>query len=257
MKKIIDFSRFSSIKIGPKVWVEIIEKPLKKYDDLFIVGGASNLLISEEHPPLAKLSKSFDYIKLHKNELKIGGATPAGKVAAFCKRADLGGLEFLSGLPGTIGGAVKMNAGLKEYEISNRLKYVVTSEGIVEAAELNLKYRTSDFSGIVYEAVFEVEKGFDPKTLKKVSDMRKNQPKEPSAGSVFKNPPGDYAGRLIEAAGLKGYRIGDMAFSEIHANFMVNLGKGRFKEAIELIETAKYEVRSKFSIELQEEIIIV
>ena len=90
-----------------------------------------------------------------------------------------------------------------------------------------------------------------------IRKLRDNQPKDPSAGSAFKNPPGDYAGRLIEAVGLKGVRRGDMAFSNIHANFLVNLGKGRFDDAIYLINLAKERVYKEFNIVLKEEIKIV
>jgi len=88
-------------------------------------------------------------------------------------------------------------------------------------------------------------------------NMRLNQPKEPSAGSCFKNPTGDYAGRLIEAAGLKGMRMGDMEFSNQHANFLINKGNGSYKDAIKLIELAENEVYEKFGIKLEREIIVV
>jgi len=258
LKRIIDFSSYSSIKVGPKVEVEMIEEVDKSFDEkFFLVGGANNLLLSPSPPPLAKLSKEFDYIKLEGDTLVIGGATPTGKVLSFCKRNDLGGFEFLAKLPGTVGGAVRMNAGVKEYEIKDILLWVKSAEGIKEARELNLEYRKTNISTIVYEAGFKVQKGFNHSLLKKLLSLRSNQPTQPSAGSVFKNPPNDFAGRLIEEVGLKGKRFGNMAFSHQHANFLVNLGGGSFAEAITLIELAKKRVYEKFGVKLEEEVIIL
>ena len=257
MKKLIDFKKYSSIKIGPTIEVEIINKIDKKYEKYFLIGGANNILISNNPPPLAKLSKKFDYIKIVDDELIIGAATPTGKVVSFCKKYNIKGFEFLSKLPGSIGGAVKMNAGVKKHEIKDVLKWIRTYKGKINKEDINIGYRKTDIKNIVYEAGFKLEYGFDEKLLKELLILRKNQPNEPSAGSVFKNPKGDFAGRLIEAVGLKGKRIGDMEFSKIHANFLVNLGNGTFKDAIKLINEAKEKVFEKFGIKLEEEIIIL
>ena len=106
-------------------------------------------------------------------------------------------------------------------------------------------------------ARFKIENGFDDKLLKDLLNLRTNQPKAPSAGSVFKNPPGDYAGRLIEAVGLKGVCKGGMEWSRIHANFLVNLGGGTFEDAAYLIRLAKEKVEDRFGIVLEEEIKIL
>ena len=257
MKRRIDFSRYSSIKIGPVVDLELIEEIDPRYEDYFLIGGANNLLVSPTPPPLAMLGKNFDYIRIEGDELVIGARTATGRVVSFAKRHDIAGFEFLSKLPGTIGGAVKMNAGVKEYEIKDVLLWVRTHEGKIPAENLGLAYRTSDIDSIVYEAGFKLQKGFDNALLQKLLALRTNQPKEPSAGSVFKNPPGDYAGRLVEAVGLKGYKKGDMAWSMVHANFLVNLGMGTFEDAIWLIEEAKRRVFEEFGIALQEEVIIL
>lgn len=257
MKKLIDFKKYSSIKIGPITEVEIIDTIDKKYEEFFLIGGANNILISPSHPPLAILSKKFDYIKVEKNQLIIGGATPTGKVVSFCKKFNIKGFEFLSKLPGTIGGAIKMNAGVKEYEIKNVLKWIRTYKGVVDKNEIKLEYRKTDIKNIIYEAGFELSFGYSESLRQKILSLRKNQPKDPSAGSVFKNPSGYFAGKLLEEVGLKGYKIGDMAFSQIHANFLINLENGTFNEAIKLIELAKNLVYQKFNIVLEEEIIIV
>jgi UDP-N-acetylmuramate dehydrogenase len=256
MKK-IDFSRYSSIKIGPVTEVEVIEEIDEAFENYLLIGGANNLLVSPSPPPLAVLGKQFDYIRIEGDTLVVGAATKTGRLVSFCKRHDIGGFEFLSKLPGTIGGAIKMNAGVKEYEIKNVLKWVRTYKGVVQASELGLAYRTSEVRNIVYEAGFCLKRGFDEALLRRLAALRKNQPKEPSAGSCFKNPPGDFAGRLIEAVGLRGYKIGGASFSHIHANFLVNLGGATFEDAIALIELAKKRVLEEFGVRLQEEIIVI
>ena len=223
----------------------------------YLIGGANNLLVGPEHPPLMKLSKKFDYIKKEDNKLYIGAATPGGKIVSFCKKNNIANLEFLAHLPGTLGGMLQMNAGLKEYEIFNYLHSIRFKEGYKLREEISYGYRTTDISSIAFEGVFEIEAGFDATKIEMFKSMRANQPHNPSAGSFFKNPPGDAAGRLLQEVGLKGYRIGGMAFSEIHANFMVNLGGGTFEDAINLMQLAQKEVQSAFGIWLENEVAII
>lgn len=254
--KTIDFSKFSSIRIGPVAEVYMIDS----YDcpeDAYLIGGANNLLVGPEHPPLMKLSKSFDYIRIEEERLVIGAATPGGKIVSFCKKHDIADFEFLSHLPGTLGGMLQMNAGLKEYEIFNHLISIRTKTGEIPKANIPHGYRNTGIRDVVFEAAFEIKKGFDASRIEMFKKMRANQPGDPSAGSLFKNPEGDYAGRLIEAAGLKGHRIGDMAFSGMHANFLVNLGNGTFEDAIALLQLAQKKVFEKFGIWLQNEVIVV
>ena len=256
MKKLVDFSKYCSIKFGPTLEVEVIED-IGNYDNYYILGSASNTIISDNPPPLAILSKKFNYITLEENILTIGGATPSGQIHSFCKKHDLGGLEFLSKLPGTLGGLVKMNAGMKEYEIFNSLKSIKTASGEIEKKDIQYGYRYTDISEIIYEATFEINDEFDLAQVALFVSMRANQPSTPSAGSCFKNPTGESAGRLIDDVGLRGYQIGDMGFSEQHANFLVNYGEGNFHEALELIELAKSKVKEKHDIELELEVIIL
>ncbi|MFY9142887.1 UDP-N-acetylmuramate dehydrogenase [Sulfuricurvum sp.] len=254
--KRIDFSKFSSIRIGPAVDVALIENDLVP-EGHFIVGSANNLLVSPVPPPLMILSKEYDFIKIEDNRLVIGAATPGGRVVSFCKKNDIAHFEYLSKLPGTVGGMLKMNAGLKEYEIFNHLIAIRTPSGWKNKAELEYGYRKTSISEVVFEAAFDLERGFSSERLEMFAQMRSNQPHEPSAGSCFKNPPGDYAGRLIEAVGLKGKRVGAMAFSEVHANFLVNYGGGTYQEALELIHEAQTRVKKQFDIELQCEVVII
>lgn len=254
--KTIDFSRFSSIRIGPVADVALIEND-RVPQGRVIVGSANNLLVSPTPPPLMMLSKEYDFIRLEEDGLHIGAAAPGGRVVSFCKKNDIAHFEYLSKLPGTLGGMIKMNAGLKEYEIFNHLIALRTQSGWKKKEEIAYGYRKTSIDEVVFEAVFEAFAGYSAERYDMFSRMRSNQPSDPSAGSCFKNPPGDYAGRLIEAVGLKGIRRGAMAFSEVHANFLVNYGGGTFDDALWLIGEAQKRVRAQFGIELQCEVVIL
>ena len=256
MIKSIDFSKYSSIKVGPTADVFLIET-FDYPKDRYILGQCNNVLVGEKHPPLMMLGKQFDYIKIENDLLCVGGATAGGKVLSFCKKHDIAHFEILPKLPGTMGGMIKMNAGLKEFEIFNYLHSIVTENGEILKKDIPHGYRWTDFTGLVFEARFQIHKGFNEEHLEMFKKMRDNQPNDPSAGSCFKNPEGDAAGRLIQEVGLKGHRIGDMAFSEQHANFLVNLGEGTFDDAITLIQLAQEKVYKKFGICLENEVVIV
>lgn len=255
--KSINFAKYSSLKIGPTLEVAVLQECCD-YDSSFtLLGAANNTLISDNPPPLMILSKKYDYIEIQGSRLVIGAATPSGKIASFCKKHNIAHFEFVSHLPGTLGGLLKMNAGLKEYEIFEHLIEIKSCTGVFKKSELEYGYRFSSITSPVLEASFSLAYGFDPLKLEIFAQMRSNQPKLPSAGSCFKNPPGDYAGRLIEAVGLKGWRKGAMEFSSVHANFLVNHGGGSFEDAIFLIEEAKKRVLECFDILLACEVIIL
>lgn len=253
----IDFAKFSSIKIGGTLDVMLLEDCSEKYKDYYIIGSCNNILIGTEPPPLLKLSKIYDYIKIENDTLKIGGATPSGRIASFCKKHNIVNFEFLSHLPGTLGGLVYMNAGLKEYEIFNNLISVKTCDKELKKDEIEHGYRFTNIGSPILEATFSLKHGYDKERLLMFKSMRDNQPSIPSAGSCFKNPVGDYAGRLIEAVGLKGYRAGGMEFSSQHANFLVNVQNGTFDDAIYLIQEAQKRVYKEFNIWLECEIAVL
>lgn len=252
--KTVDFSKFSSFKMGPKSEVFLIEEARNIPDNAYLIGSCNNILIGNNPPPLMMLSKKFDYIQIENDILKIGAATPSGKIASFCKKNDIADFEFLSHLPGTLGGLVKMNAGLKEYEIFNNLLEVFTAKGRLIKDNIDYGYRYTKIDSPILEASFSLSQGFDTQKVEMFKKMRSNQPSTPSAGSCFKNPEGDYAGRLIEEVGLKGKRVGDMEFSNVHANFLVNHGSGKFQDAVYLIQEAQKRVLEKFGILLELEI---
>ncbi len=252
--KTIDFSKYSSIKVGQPTEVLMIEKDDEIPTDRYLIGGANNLLVSPTPPPLMMLSKDFATIKEKDDMLIIGAAMATGRIVSYAKKHNISGFEFCSKLPGTLGGMLAMNAGVKKYEIFNILHSVKINGEWVLAKEIEHGYRFAKLNGVATHAQFKIKKGFDQTLLDALLNLRSNQPHNPSAGSAFKNPENDHAGRLIEAAGLKGERKGDMQWSDIHANFLVNLGKGTFKDAKYLIDLAKDRVLEKFNIEIKEEI---
>jgi len=243
---IIDFSKLSTIKIGSKLDVKIINKD--NYKDEIIIGRATNSLVCSGN--IAVLDDKYDFIKIENGYLKVGAKTKNSKLYNFTRKYNIAGFEFLSKLPGSIGGSVKMNAGMKEYEISNLL---VAINGI-DKNNFEFGYRYSKIDIPIFEVWFEIKEGFDKSLVDVFSKMRNNQPKQPSLGSAFKNPQGDYAGRLIEVVGLKGIKFGDVGFSDVHANFLVNYGNGKCEDVINAINTAKKRVFEKFGINLEEEI---
>lgn len=237
--------------------MSIIDSKSCDISGMFIVGKANNLIISPDPQPLAMLGEEFDFCHLEGDEVVVGGRFASGRVASFFKKHNLMGLEFLGSLPGSVGGLVAMNAGMKAYEIFNTLKWVDFGKGRVPAEKIEHGYRYAKLDGVVFEAGFKAEKGYRSDLETEFKKMRSNQPSDPSAGSCFKNPPNDYAGRLIEAVGLRGFAKGDMAFSAKHANFLVNLGAGEFDDALWLIDEAKRRVFEQFGVTLEREVKIV
>lgn len=256
MTKLINFKKYTSIHIGGEHEVKIIDE-IADYSDYKILGRGHNSLISNNPPALAILGDKFDYIKEDNGLLIVGAATSSGKLLTFCRKNNIAHFELLAKLPGNMGGLIKMNAGLKEWEIFNYLHSIKTQDGELLKQDIPHSYRHTQIDGIVFEVSFKIEKGYDKEQQKLFNKMRDNQPNLPSAGSCFKNPEGYSAGYLIESVGLKGYVIGGMSFSKLHANFLVNLGDGTFDEAIELINLAKQKVRKKFNIKLEVEIEII
>ncbi|MDC0932860.1 UDP-N-acetylmuramate dehydrogenase [Arcobacteraceae bacterium] len=256
MKKRIDFKKYTSIHIGGEYEVKIIDE-IGEYSNYKILGRGNNSLISNTPSPLAILGDTFNYIEEKDGLLIVGAATTSGKLLTYCRKNDIAHFELLAKLPGNMGGLIKMNAGLKQWEIFNYLYSIKTQDGEFLKKDIPHSYRHTEINGIVFEMTFEIEKGYDKDQQKLFNQMRDNQPNMPSAGSCFKNPKEFSAGYLIENVGLKGYQVGNMSFSEEHANFLINLGDGTFDEAMSLINLAKQKVYEKFNIELELEIEII
>lgn len=255
MTKVINFSKFSSIRIGPLREVEIIDEN-SNFQGV-IIGGANNVLISDNPPHLGILDNKFSFIYIKNGILNIGAKTKSAKIYNFAKQNNIKGFEFLANIPGTLGGLLTMNAGLCGFNISDNLIALKTNLGIFNKDEIKFQYRKSNIKGIILEAYFKVCNGFDDEIYKTLAIKRSNQPKGYSFGSCFKNPLNNSAGRLIESVGLKAYRYGNCGFSNKHANFLINYGGGTYKEAIYLINLAKKQVFDKFKIELENEVVIL
>ncbi len=236
-----------------------------------VVGGGSNVVWPDEEMELFVLSLSgLRYLKrIDENTIVAGGGLSLAHLVRFTVREGLQGLEGLLGIPGTIGGAVKGNAGAYGYEIKDNLRAVriVTREGVLKELkrdELTFNYRSSSFNDedIIVEAEFYLKKNKNRDLESVMRDYlhrrRQTQPINlPSAGSVFKNPPGGFAGRLIDEAGCKGMRSGDMEVSLVHANFIVNKGRGTQKDFLRLMEQVQERVMKRFNILLEPEVKII
>ncbi|HET7559700.1 MAG TPA: UDP-N-acetylmuramate dehydrogenase [Limnochordia bacterium] len=241
-----------------------------------VIGAGSNLLVRDGGMTgiVAKIWKPLGEIRFAEDR---GGASgrvyaqagaPLPKLARLASDRRLGGLEFAGGIPGTVGGAVTMNAGAHGGETATHLiaAELLDDRGrlhVVPKAELHFRYRHSlmheDRSLVVVGAEFELPED-DPAAIRErmrayAKRRKTTQPLgEPSSGSMFKNPPGDYAARLIEAAGLKGTACGGISVSTLHANFMLNDGTGTAADVAALIRRVQAEVHDRFDVELELEV---
>jgi len=189
----------------------------------------------------------------------------------FCVERGLAGLEFGAGIPGTLGGWLAMNAGIPEREIGDAVREIEvmspTGEKTRRLARGSLEFRYRALRGlapgsVIVSALLDVAAAdagvVRAEVARLLAKRAASQPLDvPSCGSVFKNPPGDYAGRLIEAAGLKGERVGDAEISPVHANFIANRGRARAADVLALVEMARERVAKEFGIELEPEVRIL
>ena len=219
-----------------------------------IIGKANNLLVHPNANNLAILGNSFNYISNNETYIEIGASVNSLQAFLFFKKNNFSGLEFLKNLPGNIGALCNMNAGMKQYEMSQSLQSLNINGTWIDLDNARLLYRKRDSGGVIFAARFHKKLGFRHELLPIFSQMRKTHPKEPSCGSCFKNPQNDYAGRLLEMAGMKGYFINNVGFSNQHANFLINHGKATYEDAIKVIELAKQKVYDISGIRLECEV---
>lgn len=238
---------------------------------VFWFGAGSNLLVRDGGLPGVVISVAGilnDIEQTGSHEVTVGAGMPCTQLARQCIRWGLGPSEFFAGIPGTVGGALAMNAGAHGGETWDRVRSVKTidRQGRIHQrlpAEYEVGYRS--VRGPQNEWFLEAVLKFDPaaeasmQTLKDLLDRRKaTQPLGlPSCGSVFRNPPGDYAARLIEAAGLKGARIGGAEVSEKHANFIINVDHASASDVEQLITYVQQTVADRHGVELVHEVRIV
>jgi len=274
-------SRHTSFRIGgpadvmvfPEDALELKMVLLRARDHglpLFILGMGTNLLVRDGGIPGITINlKKLNRISVVDDSFIYSEAgNPLTRLLLFAAENGLQGLEFAAGIPGTVGGAIFMNAGTREGEMKDVLDKatLMNRNGelrIVRNEEIPFGYRRSGLEGaVVIGASFRLRKG-SPEAIKKAINDRitERSGREPSglpnAGSIFKNPPGDYAGRIIEEVGLKGLRVGDAEVSEVHANFIVNRGRAKASDVISLIGIIKEKVFKERKILLEPEIRIV
>lgn len=286
IEKIIEdesLSKYTTFKIGgpAKILIEAVSdeeilKIIKLFDEMnenyLIIGNGSNLLISDKvfERPVLVLDKNFAKIE-RIDEVTLYAESGASLKSLANKALDLGlgGLEAISGIPGTVGGAVYMNAGAYGSEIKDVVTKIrcIKDEKIVEldASEVNFAHRRSIFQEkgyVILGAYFKLEKKAREEIEAEQKDYTQRrvdkQPLEyPSAGSVFKRPEGHYASKLIEDAGLKGLSVGGAMVSKKHSGFIINTGGASFDDVVTLIEKVKAIVKEKFAVDLEEEIRII
>ena len=233
-----------------------------------VLGKGSNVLVSDSgyDGAVITLGRDFKRHALDGDHLRTGAGVIFAAVVQDAFKMGLSGLEFGVGIPGTVGGALAMNAGARDQWIGSIVESVtlhVPGEGLMRARgeEIAWGYRHTDLTdrGIILEAVLRVAES-DEVDIRRAMEAslrrrKRTQPLAlPSAGSVFVNPEGDSAGRLIEAAGLKGIRAGGAEFSEVHANFIVNTGGATAQDVVALICMAREAVKDSNGIELRPEI---
>ena len=235
----------------------------------FILGNGSNLLVSDKgySGVIIQLYRNFSNISVEGNEICASSGALLSQIAAAARNASLTGFEFAGGIPGTLGGAVFMNAGAYGGELKDVLKeaVVMTEQGEIltlPVEKLDMGYRTSRIKKagyLVLEARLVLEQG----DMDKIRDITKDltekrvskQPLEyPSAGSTFKRPEGYFAGKLIMDAGLRGYQVGDAQVSEKHCGFVINKGNATAADVLTLIENVREKVQEQFGVTLEPEV---
>ena len=235
----------------------------------FVLGNGSNLLVRDSgyRGVIIQMDRNMGDIELKGTEIRACAGALLSSVAAAARKASLTGFEFAGGIPGTLGGAVVMNAGAYGGEMKDVLREVtvMTKEGdirVIPSDRLELGYRTSIIKKtgyLVLEAVISLEKG-DPqaiqeKTKELASKRTEKQPLDyPSAGSTFKRPEGYFAGKLIMDSGLRGFRVGGAQVSEKHCGFVINTGGATAKDVKELMDHVIRTVKENYNITLEPEV---
>ena len=240
---------------------------------LFLLAAGSNVLFRDGGFPgvVIKLGPEFAKLKLRPSEgdqvtVEAGAAVPLARLVNLFREEGLSGLEFLAGIPGSVGGALNMNAGAFGGAISDALSNLefLNAESRLEVKsrnQLSFSYRHLDLpeGSIILKALFRLTRSTPSQVRNKIRKyLDSRRAKQPtglkSAGSVFKNPPVAPAGKLIDQAGLKGLTVGQAWISEKHANFIVHRGQARAGDVIKLIELVQAEIKKRFNVDLKTEI---
>jgi UDP-N-acetylmuramate dehydrogenase len=235
------------------------------------LGGGSNLLVGDGELPwvvLQLVSPNPDIV-LEGNFAQVDAAADLGRTVTFCAKNDLGGMEGLIGVPGTIGGALRMNAGAYGMQIGSYVRQVKLYRAAarrletLEGDQISFEYRHTSFAPDDMMLAVKLELPSKPyreilKGIRICNEKRRaSQPLgQKSAGCIFKNPPGASAGRMIDELGLKGLNVGDARVSDRHANFFVNAGKASAKDMLALIADVRERVEKSFGVILEHEVVV-
>ena len=272
-------SKHTSFRIGGPADYYLFPKDLEDLSSIvdlchrdqiprFIIGNGTNLLVSDQgfRGIVIDLSETFSHIQNKGTRVTVGAGVALKELVKYCTARGLSGLEPMVGIPGQIGGGIRLNAGAWGGEVGDHLQSVRILDrfGVMERRqrdEITMGYRYTDLPSDVI--IVEAQFGFseeNPKKMENVQEKYMKQRREqqplslPSAGSIFKRPPGDYAGRLIEEAGCKGLRIGDAMVSKKHANFIVNCHLASAEDVVRVMKEVQETVFKRFGIELEPEI---
>lgn len=252
--------------------VKVLEVLRNENYPYMVIGNGSNLLVKDSgyDGAIVEVDKKISEIDVRGEEIIVEAGAKLSKVATIAMENDLAGFEFAHGIPGNMGGAVVMNAGAYGGEMKDVLKWVkvVDQNGEIqtlENEELELGYRTSRVMKekmIVLEACIKLELGVMGDIAEVMallmSKRKASQPLEyPSAGSTFKRPEGYFAGKLVQDAGMKGYRVGDAMVSDKHSGFVINCGNATATEVIQVIKDVQAKVKEDFGVDLEPEVRII
>lgn len=257
---------------GREELAEVLAIAKEEQVPVTIIGNGSNLLVGDKgiRGLVVEIGAAMADISVEGNQVTAGAGALLSQAAGKALQAGLGGMEFAAGIPGSVGGAVTMNAGAYGGEMRDILRQVtvMTREGHLrqlEVEELDLSYRHSCISEkdyIVIEAVFALTPKPKEEIRARMTDLagrrREKQPLEyPSAGSTFKRPEGYFAGKLIMDAGLRGYRIGDAQVSEKHCGFVINRGNATAEEVKTLMRDVQNKVYEQYGVTLEPEVRLI
>ena len=235
------------------------------------LGGGTNVLVADGELPyvILHLPTAHPGMRVEGNAAHVDASADLGGMVTFCAKHDLGGMEGLIGVPGSVGGALRMNAGAYGTQIGPHVREVElyrAATGKIETLrgdQIRFDYRHTSFAP--EDVMLRVKLELPSKPFKEIlagikvcnEKRRSSQPlNQKSAGCIFKNPPGGSAGRMIDELGLKGHRVGDAMVSDRHANFFVNTGKASCADMLKLIEEVRERVRSAYGVELENEVIL-
>ena len=235
------------------------------------LGGGTNVLVMDGELPwvVLQLATPQPGVRLEGNFAFVDAAADLGRMVTLCAKSNLGGMEGLIGVPGSVGGALRMNAGAYGMQIGSYVREVEVYRGgagemeTLRGEEIRFEYRHTSFAAddFMLSVKLELPSKSYPEILQGIricnQKRRASQPLgQKSAGCIFKNPPGASAGRMIDELGLKGFRVGDAMVSDRHANFFINSGNASCAEMLALMDEVRGRVRESFGCELEEEVIV-